>query len=103
MDRVKFFQSIEIGSNDLSYDKYINTLFEQISVLYNLVGKYEGIRVINIPNTLVSFKVICTTENSEYILKSIIDNPYIVLYDQNMYVTAYSINDKEISISITKN
>ena len=66
MDRVAFFQSVD---QNKEYDSAITSLFDQLSALYNIFGRYDDVHVENItePNK-VKFNISSTSpENINYI------------------------------------
>ena len=70
INRIDFFKSVEQNNED--YASIITSLFDQFSLLYNLVGKYEAVSVRNNSTyTKVEFDVTCSSEDQ---LKLIFNN-----------------------------
>ena len=61
-DRAEFFKSVEQNMED--YPLILTSLFDQFSLLYNLVGNYKSVKVANeSTHTKVQFIVDCKDED----------------------------------------
>lgn len=87
-DRIQFFQSIEQNNED--YASIITSLFDQFSLLYNLVGNYESVTILNTSTrSRAEFEIHCKDEEQ---VKIIFDNiiskgSYTELYGRIFKVT----------------
>jgi hypothetical protein len=97
-DRIDFFQAVDIG--DKEYDSVITSLFDQFSALYDLVGAFENVKVINKSKKQVVFEVISPKEEERaLILNKVASQPNVVIYEQSFFINASK--NKNLGIEIT--
>lgn len=97
-DRICFFQSIDPG--DKEYDSVITSLFDQFSALYDIVGTFDDVQVINQTNKKVVFEVRTPKEEERnFILDKVTSRPNVVIYEQSFFINA--IKNKNLGIEIT--
>ena len=88
-NRIEFFQSVEQNNED--YASIITSLFDQFSLLYNLVGNYESVKVTNTTSlSNAQFLITCTDEiQFKMIFNNILSKgSYTELYGRIFKVTA---------------
>ena len=101
-DRIQFFQSIEQNNED--YASIITSLFDQFSLLYNLVGNYESVTILNTSTrSKAEFEIHCKDEDQ---VKMIFDNiiskgSYTELYGRIFRVTAIQRGKEIILIQLS--
>lgn len=100
-DRICFFQTIDQG--DKEYESTITSLFEQFSALYDLVGAFDDVSIINKTNNQVIFEVRGGKEDERtLILNKIASKPNVVIYEQSFFINATKNKNLGIDIVFTK-
>lgn len=86
MDRIEFFQSVD---QNRQFDSAITSLFDQFSALYNLVGQYDAIKVVNnTEKNKVQFMLTCSDpKKADFIINQILNSEkHIDLYGRSFDV-----------------
>ncbi len=97
-NRIQFFQSVD--QKDKEYDSVITSLFEQFSALYDIVGTFDNVQVINQTEKEVVFEVISTNkEDIDIILERVASRPNVVIYEQSFFIHAIKNTDLDIKLT----
>lgn len=100
-DRICFFQAVDIG--DKEYDSVVTSLFEQFSALYDLVGAFDDVQVIDKTKKQVVFEVRIPKEDERaLVLNKVASQPNVVIYEQSFFINATKNKNLGIEITFTK-
>ena len=98
--RSDFFQSVKAADQD--YPVMLTHFFDQFSVLYNIIGRYDNLMVSKDPSQNFTFTI--TAPNlgtAQRIVEDIAYNSSMTIYDRTFMIQVQQLSDLVLKITIT--